>query len=79
MQNLVSLLPLLACPLGMAVIGGVIWLFVRANGRRATPPNEPLSREQRLALLRSQQDAVGAEVQRLTADQRRDTPATTNR
>lgn len=79
MQNLVYLLPLLACPLGMAVIGGVIWLFVRANGKQTAPPNEPLSREQRLALLRSQQDAVGAEVQRLTADQRRDTPVTTIR
>ncbi len=78
MQNLVYLLPLLACPLGMVVIGGVIWLCVRANGTQATPPNEPLSREQRLAHLRSQQDAVGAEVQRLTVDQRRDTPATTS-
>ncbi len=79
MHILLYLLPLLACPLGMVVIGGVIWLFVRANGKQAAPPNEPLSREQRLALLRSQQDTVGAEVQRLTADQRRDTPATTNR
>ncbi len=79
MQNLLYLLPLLACPLGMAVIGGAIWLFVRANGTQAAPLNEPLSREQRLALLRSQQDAVGAEVQQLTADQRRETPATTNR
>lgn len=79
MQNLVYLLPLLACPLGMVVIGGVIWLFVRANGKQAAPPNEPLSREQRLAHLRSQQDAVGAEVQRLTADQRRETRATTIR
>ncbi len=79
MQNLVYLLPLLACPLGMAIIGGVIWLVMRANGAQATPPNEPLSREQRLALLRSQQDAVAAEVQHLTVDQRRETPATTNR
>lgn len=79
MQNLLYFLPLLACPLGMVVIGGAIWLFVRANGKQATPPNEPLNREQRLALLRSQQDTVGAAVQRLTADQRRDTPATTNR
>jgi hypothetical protein len=79
MQNLLSLLPLLACPLGMAIIGGVIWLFVRANGTQAMPPNEPLSRGQRLALLRSQQDAVAAEVQHLTADQRRETPVTTSR
>ncbi len=79
MQNLVYLLPLLACPLGMVVIGGVIWLVMRANGTQVTPPNEPLSREQRLVRLRSQKDVVGAEVQRLTVDQRRETPATTNR
>ncbi len=77
MHNLFYLLPLLACPLGMALIGGIIWLFARANAKQTATTNELPDREQRLALLRSQQDAVAAELRNLTADQGRDRYATT--
>ncbi len=77
MHNFFYLLPLLACPLGMALIGGVIWLFARTNAKQGATTNEPPDREQRLALLRSQQDAVAADLRNLTADQRRDTRAAT--
>jgi hypothetical protein len=34
MENLLPLLLVLACPLGMAAIGAVGWLWAQASGRR---------------------------------------------
>lgn len=77
MQNLLYLLPLLACPLSMVLIGGAIWVMARANkgrpgdsmqGPMTGQPIAPLHPDDRLAHLHAQLDDVHVQMQRLAAE-----------
>jgi hypothetical protein len=41
MESLLLLLPLLACPLGMAAIGAAGWLWAKASGATKEKSEEP--------------------------------------
>lgn len=79
MQNLWSLLPLLACPLGMALMGGVMWAMMRTKpgnrmsmvpGRVVDAPDGPSQPADRLAHLHGQLDEVQAQIHALAGENR---------
>ncbi len=76
MQNLWSLLSLLACPLGMALMGGVMWAMMRTKpgnrmgmvpGQVVDAPSQPADR---LAHLHAQLDEVQAQMRMLAGENR---------
>lgn len=77
MENIVSWLPLLACPVGM---GLMMWLMMRGQPSRPAgsarvpsvnaEPADPLtSLRDRLGQIQVQQAAISAEIARLSADE----------
>ena len=83
MQNLVYLLPLLACPLGM---GLMMWMMARMMGGKkdapmqgiqgqagdiaANQPSPAVNSDDRLTLLHAQLDDVQGQIARLAAEDR---------
>jgi len=73
MQNLLYLLPALVCPLGMVMMGVVMWVMMRGKRhndtgvRAADQPSLPVPEADRLAMLHAEQDALYARVQDLSA------------
>jgi nitrogen fixation-related uncharacterized protein len=49
MESLLLLIPLLACPLAMAAIGAVGWLWAKASGRRQEADERSASPERSVA------------------------------
>lgn len=79
MQNLWSLLPLLACPLGMALMGGVMWAMMRTKpgnrmgmvpGQVVNVPDGASQPADRLAHLHAQLDEVQAQMRTLAGENR---------
>ncbi len=60
MQNLLSSLPFLACPLGMGVM---MWLMMR--GKRQKPDVTPVHSDNRLQALHTEMDQVHAQMNQL--------------
>ena len=61
MQYILSILPLLACPVGM---GLMMWFMMRGNKQQTTGEADPaagLTRDERLAELKSRLSSVQAE------------------
>lgn len=44
MENLVWILPLLVCPLGMLLMGAVVWVAAKLGLRSSEPGEEPRQR-----------------------------------
>ncbi len=71
MENLLYLLPVLACPVGMGVM---MWMMMRpGRGQQTITPTAPTAAEQELAQLRNEVDALRT---RLHADAAEDTRQT---
>lgn len=65
MENLLLLVPLLACPIAMVAM---MWLMAKGMGGGKEKNAEP---EQTLAELRGERDRLAAEVERREADEER--------
>jgi hypothetical protein len=49
MENLVWILPLLICPLGMSLMGAVVWVAAKL-GLRSPEPSEDLPEDRKVAM-----------------------------
>ncbi|MGH8775817.1 MAG: hypothetical protein ACRDWI_11790 [Jiangellaceae bacterium] len=70
MENLIYLLPVLACPVGMGVM---MWMMMRPGRGQTTTPTAPTAAEQELAQLKNEVDALRTRLHADTADDTRQT------
>ncbi|MGH8774398.1 MAG: hypothetical protein ACRDWI_04235 [Jiangellaceae bacterium] len=55
MENLLYLLPLLACPV---VMGAMMWIMMRPGRKQPKEPDTPTAADQELAQLRAEVDTL---------------------
>jgi hypothetical protein len=49
MENLIWILPLLVCPLGMLLMGAVVWVAAKLGLRSSEPSDQPAGEHDRKA------------------------------